>query len=112
MPLNPRRCSRALNSTMDLNSMNFAEKDIRRYLSALVLLGAFGLYVHTLGPTLVPYRDAGEIATAVPQLGVLHPPGYPLYTLTGHLFSRVPFANPAYRLNLLSAAAMAFAWAI
>ncbi len=83
---------------------------LQRFLRMGVLLGAFGLYLHTMGPTLVPYRDAGEMATTVTRLGIVHPPGYPAYTLVGHLFSKLPFANPAYRLNLLSALALAVAW--
>jgi tetratricopeptide (TPR) repeat protein len=79
---------------------------------AFIFLGTFSLYLHTLGPTVVPYRDAGEMATTVTQIGVLHPPGYPSYTLVGHLFSKIPLANPAYRLNLLSAVCLAATWAI
>lgn len=82
----------------------------QRTLFLAVFLGTFGLYLHTMGPTLVPYRDAGEMATTVTRLGVVHPPGYPTYTLVGHLFTKLPFANPAYRLNLLSALALACAW--
>jgi len=36
-------------------------------------------------------------------LGVAHPPGYPLYTLLGRLFTYIPLGSPAYRVNLLSA---------
>ena len=36
------------------------------------------------------------------KLGIAHPPGYPLYTMVGWLFSRF-FASPAFALNLLSA---------
>jgi tetratricopeptide (TPR) repeat protein len=89
-----------------------ATDSFRRGLIWLLPLAAFALYLHTQGSTLVPYRDAGEMATSVTRLGVLHPPGYPLYTLVGHLFTRLPLANPAYRLNLLSAVAMAGTWAM
>jgi tetratricopeptide (TPR) repeat protein len=77
---------------------------------ALPLL-AFCLYLHTAGPTLVPYRDAGEMSTSVPLLGVLHPPAYPTYSLIGHLASKVPLGNRAYRLNVFSALSLALAWA-
>jgi len=81
-------------------------------LPLLIFLGGFLLYLSSLGPSLVPYRDAGEMATTAPTLGILHPPGYPLYSILGNIFSRLPFAGPAYRLNLLSAVAMAGAWAL
>ncbi|MEK7766518.1 MAG: DUF2723 domain-containing protein, partial [bacterium] len=49
-------------------------------------------------------RDSGEMATVAHVLGVAHPPGYPGWTLSGHLVSRwVPWGNPAYRANLHSA---------
>src|SRR6266480_602240 len=78
----------------------------------ILFLGIFGLYLHTAGPSLVPYRDTGEIATSVSRLGILHPPGYPMYTLMGRLFSQIPLANPAYRLNVFSALALAAAWGV
>jgi len=85
---------------------------MKKFWLAVIPMGAFVLYLHTLGPTIVPYRDAGEMATTVSQLGVLHPPGYPLYSLLGHLFTRLPLANVAYRLNVFSAVALAAAWAL
>ncbi len=60
-------------------------------------------YVVTAVPGLLP-ADAGEFQLAAALLGVPHPPGYPLYTMLGHLFIRLlPVGAPAYRLNLMSA---------
>ena len=78
----------------------------------IVLAGVFALYLTTTGPSVVPYRDAGEMATSVPQLGVLHPTGYPLYAVGGAVAARVPLGNPAYRLNVFSALCMAAMWAL
>jgi len=36
-------------------------------------------------------------------LGIEHPPGYPLFTLIGHLFTYLPFGSVAYRVHLASA---------
>ena len=59
-------------------------------------------YLVTAAPDILP-ADAGEFQLAAALLGVAHPPGYPLYTLLGHLFIRlIPWGTPAYRLNLLS----------
>jgi hypothetical protein len=59
-------------------------------------------YLVTAAPDVLP-ADAGEFQLAAALLGVAHPPGYPLYTLIGHLFIRlIPWGTPAYRLNLLS----------
>ncbi len=40
---------------------------------------------------------------AAATLGVAHPPGYPLFTMLGHLFSLVPLGPIPFRVNLLSA---------
>ena len=61
------------------------------------------LYILTLAPDLLP-ADNGEYQMVPATLGVAHPPGFPLYTMLGHLFTKLPFgATPAYRVNLLSA---------
>jgi len=59
------------------------------------------LYTLTLTPSLLP-ADSGEFQLVAWKLGIAHPPGYPLYIVVGHLFSRF-FASPAFALNLLSA---------
>ena len=70
--------------------------------TATILL-CFALYLITLAPDLLA-ADNGEYQLIAATLGVAHPPGFPLYTLLGHLFTLLPFgATPAYRLNLLSA---------
>jgi hypothetical protein len=47
--------------------------------------------------------DSPETITAAATLGVAHPPGYPLLTLVGRLFSLLPLGNISFRVNLLSA---------
>jgi hypothetical protein len=64
--------------------------------------GALAVYVATAAPDVLP-ADAGEFQLAAALLGVAHPPGFPLYTMMGHLFVRlVPWGTPAYRLNVMS----------
>ena len=64
---------------------------------------ALVVYVATTAPDVLP-ADAGEFQLAAALLGVAHPPGFPLYTMLGHLFVRLlPWGTPAYRLNLMSA---------
>src|SRR6186997_2188516 len=46
------------------------------------------------------------------RLGILHPTGYPLYSLIGTLFSLIPVGSMAYGANLLSAVAAAGAVAV
>jgi hypothetical protein len=69
--------------------------------AGLALLGGL-LYWQTLAPGLLP-ADSGEFQEVAATLGVAHPPGFPLYTLLGHLFTRLPGLTPAYSLNLFAA---------
>ncbi len=61
-----------------------------------------GLYLRTLCPTVFWY-DSAEYAAVAATLGIAHPPGYPLYTLLGHLFVSVLPGEPAWALNVMSA---------
>jgi hypothetical protein len=76
-----------------------------RYLPSAIDLVLFAasllLYTLTLAPSVLS-ADNGEFQLVAWKLGIAHPPGYPLYTLAGFLFSRW-FTSPAYALNLLSA---------
>ncbi len=70
-------------------------------LGTAVFFGA--LYIFTLAPDILP-ADNGEFQLIAAQLGVAHPPGFPLYTLLAHLLTRLPGpASPAYMVNLFSA---------
>jgi hypothetical protein len=69
----------------------------------LVLAGVTVLYAAGLSPEPTG-GDAGEIATAVARLGVIHPTGYPLYTLLGHAWI-VGFAGrPFFALEAMNVA--------
>lgn len=81
-------------------------------MSALVFLAAFGFYLSGASPSIAP-RDSADMATAAYTLGVAHPPGYPLYSVLGHLWLTVfPWGNPAYGLAVLSCLAGAGAVAL
>ena len=48
--------------------------------------------------------DDGEICTAIATGGVIHPPGYPLFSLLARLaLALVPGGEPAYRIGCLVA---------
>ncbi|GAC1539237.1 MAG: hypothetical protein NVS2B17_14270 [Candidatus Velthaea sp.] len=69
----------------------------------------FAAYVASLRPGL-DFWDTGELQTVPYILGIPHPTGFPAYVLIGWMWSHVlPFGDPAYRMNLLSAAGMATA---
>jgi len=73
------------------------------------------VYCGTLAPT-VTLEDSGEMATASANLGVPHPPGYPIWTIITWYFTKI-FAfvkfrgqpNPAWSVGLASAIFGAFA---
>lgn len=72
-------------------------------IASLLGLGVFLIYVHKLSPTVYT-GDSGDLILAAAKLGVPHPPGYPLHTLIGHLFTLLPFGtSPAWKVNLMSA---------
>lgn len=72
----------------------------------LLFVACFVCYWLTLAPTITWEHDgvdSGDLITAAYTLGVAHPPGYPLYTLLGKLFTLLPIGGIAYRVNLMSA---------
>jgi tetratricopeptide (TPR) repeat protein len=76
---------------------------------AVVFVGTLGVYAWTLCPT-VPSGDSGELIAAAHVWGVAHPPGYPLFTMLAALADRLlPWGEPAWRINLLTAACGAVA---
>ena len=76
----------------------------QKLIAVPIFLLALGLYLLTLAPTVVTvFDDSLEFQLVTYLLGVAHPPGYPLYTLLGWLFTRLPFGDVAYRVNLMSA---------
>ncbi len=48
--------------------------------------------------------DTPELITVAKILGVAHAPGYPLLTVTAHVFGWLPFGSYALRMSLYSAA--------
>ncbi|KAJ8390873.1 hypothetical protein AAFF_G00100050 [Aldrovandia affinis] len=71
-------------------------------LTSATVAGVAALYLPCAQNT-VPGGDSGELITAACELGVAHPPGYPLFTLLSHLaLVLLPFRSAAYSVNLLS----------
>jgi thioredoxin-like negative regulator of GroEL len=76
---------------------------------AVATAATLGVYVYTLAPT-VTLEDSGELATGAAFMGVPHPPGYPIWSLTCWFFTKcfawVGFRgqpNPAWSVALASA---------
>src|SRR5512139_4039834 len=60
------------------------------------------LDLFTLAPT-VYNLDSAELTTAAATLGITRATGYPLYTLLGFAWSKLPIGDVGLRLNLFSA---------
>jgi hypothetical protein len=82
-----------------------------RLIAVIFALASLTLYVVTSAPSVATiFDDSLEFQVVLPTLGIAHPSGYPLFTLTGKLATHlIPFRDPAGRANLFSALAAAVA---
>src|SRR5688572_16061727 len=71
--------------------------------SILLCLLTLLVYAFTAGPGITLGEDSADFVNGVATLGIVHPPGYPLYTVLGHLFIQLPLGEVAYRVNVFSA---------
>jgi Protein of unknown function (DUF2723) len=71
-------------------------------------LVALVVYARTVLPG-VSYGDWGDAQLNLYRLGILHPTGYPLYSLLGKAFTSIPIGEVAWRANLFSGVAAAAA---
>ena len=70
---------------------------------AIVFLIAYLVYGLTWPPTLY-WQDAGIYLSAIKTLGIAYPPGFPLYTMLGYLWTRVlPWGTFAQQVHSFSA---------
>jgi hypothetical protein len=81
---------------------------LRKLCPALLFLGSLNLFLFTLAPT-VTFVDSGELIVTAKNLGVAHPPGFPLYLLIAHLATLLPIGNVAQRVHFVSALSAAIA---
>jgi len=74
-----------------------------KYIAPTCALATFIVYLFTLAPGVLQI-DSGELAAVQATLGVAHPTGYPLFTLTGFIWSKIfSFGSVIFRLNVLAA---------
>jgi len=84
---------------LPMSQNKFHKKIIYQVLAFLI---PFIVYLITLAPT-VTFIDSGELATVAAKLGIAHPTGYPLFTVLGNIFTKLPIGDEVYRLNLMCA---------
>ncbi len=70
------------------------------------------LYLRTMAPDVVD-ADGGELQFAAWNFAFVHPTGYPLFLILGGLVQHIlPLGNPAFRLNMFTAATAALTVAV
>jgi hypothetical protein len=78
---------------------------LKRYkdiiLLAFSLLIIFQIYLYTTYPAFKS-DDSPETITAAYTLGISHPPGYPLFTMMGKIFTLLPIGSPAFNMNIFA----------
>lgn len=68
----------------------------------IVFFTTFFVYLHNLSPSVYG-GDSGDLITAAFGGGVPHPSGYPLFTMLGVIFTRLPIpATIAWKFGLVS----------
>ena len=83
------------------------QKLFHRLLAGGIFLVSAVQFLLTAQPT-VSFWDPGELSAAAYMLQVPHPPGGPLFSLTGKLFFLLPFpGNIGFRMNMVSVLASA-----
>ena len=80
-----------------------------RWTALICFLIALVTYWSTVMPN-IGLNDDGEMATAALHFGVMHPSGYPLWTILAGLWSHlIPFGNGSWKINLFSGLCTAIA---
>lgn len=94
---------RAIRTVIFQRGATWLQRGRRLLLSGPTLaVGVFLVYMRTLAPGVFGF-DSAELATGAHSLGIVHPPGYPLYLLIAKAFTFLPLRSVAYRLNVMSA---------
>lgn len=88
--------------TVETNNEIIGQKNSKIFLPFLAFLISLSTYFFTFART-VTLVDSGELILTSAKLGVAHPPGFPLYTVLGYIFSKLPFATVAARISFMSA---------
>src|SRR5204863_2185124 len=74
----------------------------KTWVGAIAVTAAAGILYFLTAARDIVVGDSPELIMAAVTLGVAHAPGYPLFTMLGHLFSLLPFGSIPFRVNLLS----------
>ena len=90
-----RAAAPASSTTIDDNWVTFAV--------GVAVVAVTGLLYGASTARDIVLGDTPELITAAITFGVPHAPGYPLFTMLGHLFSLIPVQPLPFRINLFAA---------
>ncbi|MGE5498138.1 MAG: protein O-mannosyl-transferase family, partial [Syntrophothermus sp.] len=77
-------------------------KLLNKYSPVLTGLLVFIIYLISMAPSVVEI-DAGELAAVQATLGIAHPTGYPLFTMLGYIFLKLPLGfSKIFMANLMA----------
>lgn len=88
-------------SKVDQNDGYWKHSSTDAVIGILLFVLTFIVYLRFLAPTIFT-GDSADATLASYALGMPHPPGFPVYTWIGHLFTLIPIGDIAYRVNLMS----------
>src|SRR5438477_9778206 len=74
----------------------------KTWIGAIAVTAIAGVLYFLTAARDIVVGDSPELMMAAVTLGVAHAPGYPLFTMLGHLFSLLPVGSIPFRVNLLS----------
>lgn len=76
---------------------------LKKYYALITAVIALIFYLLTLAPSVIQI-DAGELAAVQATAGIAHPTGYPLFTILGYLFLKLPLpVSKIVSANILAA---------
>jgi hypothetical protein len=79
-----------------------AGRDFKTLPGAIAVTAASAILYFLTAARAIVVGDTPELITAAVTLGVAHAPGYPLFTMLGHVFGLIPFGTIPFRVNLFS----------
>eukprot|EP01133_Synstelium_polycarpum_P015590 gene15590-18521_t len=84
------------------SAMTPLEMKVNAVVAFIIFAITMVIYARTQYPS-VSGGDAGELIINAHQLGIAHPPGYPLFTMLANLFDRaIPLGTVAWRISIFS----------
>ncbi|MDX2129449.1 MAG: DUF2723 domain-containing protein [Chloroherpetonaceae bacterium] len=76
-------------------------KRLNALVGLFVFLVSEIIYLLTMAPTF-SFWDCGEFTAVAYTMGIPHPPGTPIFTMVGRIFTLIPFGDIGARVNLVS----------